>query len=327
MVDQQLLIEEVKKIVSRDDVKYVIGYKKGTYGFAVSPAFAYSSEYADKFIFNPLCKKNLAAYPILEDKLPLKKGEKEDKRKIGIVAKGCDTRALVQIIQEKGLKREDIVIIGIPCTGVIDQKKIISRFPSEPTYSEIKEEQGVYKITINGKVHEIAKEELLADYCTSCIAPNPVIYDVLIGEEVEPWELKEHKNLDVLKEKSVGERWEYWKEHFDRCIRCYACREACPLCYCKECMADLLNPQWIRRSVNLSENTAWNIMRAYHLAGRCVGCGECESVCPVNIPLMELNKEIEKDVKNLFEYTAGMDSEEKPLFGTFRPDDPEEFIM
>ncbi len=327
MVDQQLLIEEAKKIVSRDDVKYVIGYKKGTYGFAISPAFAYTPDYVDKFIFNPLCKKNLTAYPILEDKLPLQRGEEEDKRKIGIVAKGCDSRALVQIIQEKGLKREDIVIIGIPCTGVIDQKKIISRFPNEPSYSEVKEEQGVYKIKINGTVHEVEKKELLADYCTSCVAPNPVIYDVLIGEEVEPWEQKEHKNLEFLEKKNVNDRWKYWEKHFQNCIRCYACREACPMCYCKECMADLLKPQWIRRSVNLSENTAWNIMRAYHLAGRCVGCGECEAVCPANIPLMELNKEIEKDVKKMYEYTAGMDSEEKPLFGTFRPDDPEEFIM
>ncbi|MCK5409089.1 MAG: 4Fe-4S binding protein, partial [Candidatus Heimdallarchaeota archaeon] len=82
-----------------------------------------------------------------------------------------------------------------------------------------------------------------------------------------------------------------------------------------------------RRSVNISENTAWNIMRAYHLAGRCVGCGECESVCPVNIPLMELNKKIEKEVKEMFSYTAGMDIEEKPLFGMFKPDDPEEFVL
>ena len=90
MVDQQLLVEEVKKIVSREDVKYVIGYKKGTYGFTISPAFAYSPEYVDKFIFNPLCKKNLAVYPILEEKLPLKRGEEADTRKVGVIVKGCE---------------------------------------------------------------------------------------------------------------------------------------------------------------------------------------------------------------------------------------------
>ena len=327
MVNQKLLVKEVKKIVSRDDVKYVVGYKKGTHGFTISPAFAYSSEYVEKFIFNPLCKKNLAVYPILEEKLPLRRGDEEDTRKIGVVVKGCDARALVQIIQEKGLKREDLVIIGIPCSGVIDIRKLNSKLPNTKEYSEIIEDQDEYKITINGDVHNFAKKELLADFCTSCVAPNPLIYDVLIGEKVEPWTEQEHINIKALEEKKVEDRWDYWEKHFQRCIRCYACREACPLCYCETCMADLLEPQWIRRSVNISENTAWNIMRAYHLAGRCVGCGECESVCPVNIPLMELNKKIEKEVKEMFSYTAGMDIEEKPLFGMFKPDDPEEFVL
>jgi Na+-translocating ferredoxin:NAD+ oxidoreductase RnfC subunit len=92
-------------------------------------------------------------------------------------------------------------------------------------------------------------------------------------------------------------------------------------------MVDQLNPQWVRRSVNISENTAWNIMRAFHLAGRCIECGECERVCPVGIPLVELNKKLEKDVKEMFDYTSGLDAENKPLLAMFKPDDPEEFIL
>ena len=92
-------------------------------------------------------------------------------------------------------------------------------------------------------------------------------------------------------------------------------------------MVDQLSPQWIRRSVNLSENTAWNLMRAFHLAGRCIGCGECERACPMDIPLTELNKKIEKDIKEMFDYTPGINAEEKPLLAMFKPDDPEEFIL
>jgi ferredoxin len=92
-------------------------------------------------------------------------------------------------------------------------------------------------------------------------------------------------------------------------------------------MVDDLSPQWVRRSVNLSENTAWNIMRAFHLAGRCIGCGECERACPMDIPLMDLNKKIEKDIKEVYEYNAGLDPEGKPLLATFNPNDPEEFIL
>ena len=68
-------------------------------------------------------------------------------------------------------------------------------------------------------------------------------------------------------------------------------------------------------------------MRAFHLAGRCIGCGECERASPMGIPLTELNKKLEKDVKELFEYKSGLDAEEKPLLAMFKPDDPEEFIL
>lgn len=328
MVDQKNLIEITKKIVSREDVKYVIGYKKGTYGFQIMPIFAYTPEDAEEFFYSPLCSKNLAVYTILEEKLPLKRGEEEDKRKIGVFVKGCDSRAIVQIIQEKGLKREDLVLIGIPCKGVIEPKKIEKMFPNQTDLIDVIEnDNNEYIINIGGKTRKVPKNELLSDVCKSCEFPNPPLYDVLLGEKVEITEVEEFSKINELDEEPTEDKWEYWKEHFERCIRCYACREACPLCYCKECMADTLNPQWIRRSVNLSENTAWNIMRAYHLAGRCVSCGECERVCPVNIPLMELNKKIERDVKKMFDYTSGLDEKEKPLFGMFKPDDPEDFIL
>jgi len=135
------------------------------------------------------------------------------------------------------------------------------------------------------------------------------------------------KKVNEFEKKPLKDKWEYWEKQFDKCIRCYACRNACPLCYCKECMVDQLNPQWVRRSVNLSENTAWNLLRAFHLAGRCIGCGQCERACPMDMPLMELNKKIEKEIREMFEYEAGVNAEEKPLLAMFKPDDPEEFIL
>ena len=327
MAENRELIKTAKEIVSRDDVKYIIGYKKGTYGFQIMPAFAYDTKDVEEFMYSPLCAKNLAIYTTLEEKLPLRRGQEEDKRKMGIVVKGCDSRAIVQIIQEKGIKREDVVLIGIPCKGVIDPKKINKMFPKQRELAEVEENADNYIITINGTTHEVPKNELISDVCKSCEYPNPVAYDVLIGEEIEEFKVENFERVEDLESKPLEERWAYWENHFSKCIRCYACREACPLCYCKECMADLLEPQWIKRSVNLSENTAWNVMRAFHLAGRCISCGECERACPVNIPLMELNKFIEREVKEMFDYTSGLDSEEKPLLGMFKPDDPEDFIL
>ena len=327
MVDQKELVDAIKETISREDVRYIVGYEKGTYGFETTPSFAYNPEDAEKFIFNPLCTKNLAVYPILEEKLPLKRDEQEDTRKIGVVVRGCDSRAVVQLLQEKGLARDNLVLIGVTCPGVINIKKLKEKFPNQTEYTDVKEEKEQYIFTIDNSVQKIPKEELLANVCKECAYPNPVIYDILIGDEVEVATEQIYSDVREFEEKTLSERWEFWEKHFENCIRCYACREACPLCYCKTCMADLLDPQWIRRSVNLSENTAWNIMRAFHLAGRCVSCGECERACPAEIPLMKLNKMLEKEIKELYYYTAGMDPEEKTLFGTFNPDDPEEFIM
>jgi ferredoxin len=264
---------------------------------------------------------------MLEEKPPLPKGKKPDTKKIGIVVKGCDSRAIVQIIQEKGLNRDDVVIIGIPCTGVIDPKKLQEKFPKNAKNVEVRTEKDNFVITVNGESNVIAQDKLLDEKCKHCEFPTPVLHDVLIGEEIKSTKKEDYKEIEKLEHKSLTEKWEYWEKQFERCIRCYACRNACPLCYCKECMVDQLDPQWVRRSVDISENTAWNLLRAFHLAGRCIGCGQCERACPMELPLMGLNKKIEKETKEMFEYTPGIDPEEKPLLAMFKPDDPEEFIL
>jgi len=326
MVNIDKLRKTVRETVAREDIKYVVGYEKGTYGFQVSPCFAFTPEDADKFIFSPLCVNNLVVYPMLEEKLPLPKGEKEDTRKIGIIVKGCDSKAAVQIIQERGMKREHVVLIGVPCTGVIDPRKIRAKFPHQMKNVEVKEEEK-FVFTIDGTTHKVPKEELMFDKCKHCENPTPVLYDVLVGDEIESTKKEDYETVKAFEKKPLREKWDHWRKQFDRCIRCYACRNVCPMCYCKKCMVDQLSPQWVRRSVNLSENTVWNIMRAYHLAGRCIGCGECERACPMGIPLTDLNKKIQRDVKEMFNYSPGLNVQEKALLVAFNPQDPEEFIL
>jgi ferredoxin len=327
MVDEKALRDAVKKTVGRKDVKYVVGYDKGTTGFHAAPTFTYDEKDADKFVFNPTCVNNLAIYPMLEDKPPLRKGDEPDTRKIGIVLKGCDSRAIVQIIQEKGLNRDDVVIIGIPCPGVVDIKKLKAKYPGQYKSVEVKYDNDKFSVTVDGKIQKYSKDEIMSDKCKECEYPTPITHDILIGKEIKGTKKPDYKEIKDFEEKSLDEKWKTWEKEFDKCIRCYACRQACPLCYCKECMVETLDPQWVRRSVNMSENTAWNLLRAFHLAGRCIGCGECERSCPMDIPLMKINKKITTDIEELYDYKAGIDAEAKPLLAMFKPDDPEEFIL
>jgi len=97
------------------------------------------------------------------------------------------------------------------------------------------------------------------------------------------------------------------------------------MCYCTRCIADKTIPQWIEPSSHERGNWAWNLIRAHHLVGRCVNCGECERVCPAGIPLGLLNRKMMKEVEEQFGYRAGYDSESPPPLATFREEDMAEF--
>ena len=316
MVGNKELQNEIRKIMDHKDVKYVIAYRKGTYGFQTTPFFVSKREDVSQVIFSPFCLNNLAVYIKNE----------YGKEKIGIVLKGCDSRSLIQMINEKRIARDKLFIIGVPCSGVIDPKKLSKRI-SEPLENvDVVEKDDKLVFTVNGKKQKIPKKDIVFDKCIHCEYPTPLIYDYLVGDKIKPLGKEDYCDVKDFEKKSLTDKWDFWEQQFDKCIRCYACRNVCPVCYCEKCMAEQLDPQWLRRSVNISENTVWHIIRAFHLAGRCTSCGECERACPMDIPLMLLNKKVEKDVKELFDYNAGKELDSKPLLAIFKPDDPQEDI-
>jgi len=205
-----------------------------------------------------------------------------------IVAMGCTARAVLVQIQEGQLARDDVVVIGMTCEGMGD-----------PVFHK----------------------------CRRCDVRTPREYDVLIGSELGPAEGDvEDPERERLEQASPEERWGYWTDALGRCIRCYACRAACPLCYCERCIVEKNQPQWISTSPEPKGNLSWNITRAMHLAGRCVECEACERACPVDIPLMLLNREISRAVVEHFDYRPGYDRDAKPVLVDFAPADKAEFI-
>ncbi len=311
----KLIRKAAKELLSEGKVEVVIGFERGTLPGRSIPAFIRAVEDVDRLIWDSACENNLATF-ITKVKGP-----------VAIVVKGCDSRSVVNHLKENQIKREDIVVIGVPCEGMIDRKKI-DKLLGDRELLEFKEEDD--KITLKGDGFEevVSKEELLPEFCQLCRHRNPVLYDILIGEKVpEQTDVNFYSVIDEFEEKTPEERWEYLNSEFSRCIRCYACIKACPLCYCDTCFVDRSDPVWVGKTTNLSELESMHIIRALHMAGRCVDCGACARACPMDIDIRKLTKKLERDVLELWGYDAGVDVEETPPLATFNPNDPQEFIM
>lgn len=133
--------------------------------------------------------------------------------------------------------------------------------------------------------------------------------------------------LDKISKMTVEERWQFWTKELEKCIKCYACRAACPMCYCHRCTVDSNQPQWITVPSHLLGNVEWHLMRAMHLAGRCINCGQCSEACPLSLPVNLLTLFVSDVINKNFEFSAGNSIKQTSALSTFSPTDKESFIV
>jgi coenzyme F420-reducing hydrogenase delta subunit/ferredoxin len=203
-----------------------------------------------------------------------------------IVVKGCDERALVVLEKESQIDRKEMHVIGMACKGMGEAK------------------------------------------CETCEVRLPRFADEVIGEtDKHPAETNERWNsLEALLALPAAGRMAYWAREFERCVKCYACRQVCPMCYCERCLVEKNRPTEIEPSATVEGNFAWHILRAFHLAGRCIGCDECTRACPAGIDLRLLNLSLAKAAEEHFAYRAGMNPKAELLIGAYSLQDKENFI-
>jgi formate dehydrogenase (coenzyme F420) beta subunit len=307
-------IKEIsRRLLKEAKVEMVIGFRKGTVVMMNEPCFVKAAEDIDNLVWDSNCGINLANY--LTNRT----------EKIGIVAKGCDSRNIVTHIIENKIKREQVVIIGVPCKGMIDRHKIEAMAEAEIT--EVIETDDTIQIKGDGFEKTLDKQKVLQQNCAICIHRNPVIYDELVADEVKEQEdVDRYADVRHIETMSPDDKWDFFEDLFSTCIRCYACRNACPLCYCPTCFVDESRPQWVGKSQDPTDIRTFHFLRAYHCAGRCTDCGACERACPMGIKVRLLTKKLEKDCLELFDWEAGMTLEKRPPLDTYRPNDPDAFI-
>ncbi|MFH1153921.1 MAG: 4Fe-4S binding protein [Pseudomonadota bacterium] len=125
---------------------------------------------------------------------------------------------------------------------------------------------------------------------------------------------------EVFMEQFDGqERFSRWMYEFGKCIKCYGCRNICPVCFCLEC--SLEHPDLVEPGTLPPEIPIFHLVRAVHMAGRCIDCGLCESACPAEIPLRLLYREVNRTVGLVFDFRPGETLEKSPLtlIGTGQP--------
>ena len=216
----------------------------------------------------------------------LKRKEVRALGKAALVVKGCDERSLVALEKESHFDRRETSVIGMACDGMGEPK------------------------------------------CDACQTPAPRFADHTIGaphaalaDGAGSW-----GELDAFLARPPAERMAWWAGEFERCVKCYACRQSCPMCYCERCLVEKNRPVEIGTSPTPTGNFAWHITRAFHLAGRCAGCDACTTACPAGIDLRLLNLALARAAEQEFGFRAGMDPDVPPLMGSWAATDKEGFI-
>ena len=284
---EENLHRRAAELFQAGEIAELIGWGAGRFQNQTSPLFINSADQVGNLVFNEYCVNTLAKYALAELSLL-----GSDGGKLAICVRGCDSRGVNRMIKDNQISRDRVYLLGIPCRGMKDRKT----------------------------------DEMLFK-CVNCTHRNPVVYDELLCESVEENQPDRFDAVRKFEAMDRAKRAEYFEQVYSRCIRCYACREVCPVCTCKECFVDQHEVGWQGKQNNVLENRFYNLTRVFHIGDRCVECGECERACPMNLPLMSFNRKMVKDLEELFQAgEAGLDAAGMNSLGTYDVNDVEEFM-
>jgi ferredoxin len=264
------MIDDIRSLVENklNELDGIVGLRQTDHG--VAPYLFQRDDDITQLVLEP-------RYPLAQVASQLQKRFRE--ADFGIVARGCDTRALFEMTKRLQIDQDRLFILGFACTAEQAEKC----YCTEPVPNTMDWSQSV----------------VLGDPVPSA-KPNPVVL--------------EHENLDW------EERWDFWQKHFVKCIKCYGCRDICPVCFCEACALE--DPMWVEPGLLAPNFPTYHLIKAMHMTTRCIACRQCELACPADIPLTVLYDLIRKDVADLIGYVPGADFDAKPPLSLTLADSP-----
>jgi formate dehydrogenase subunit beta len=315
-------------------VEEVLAFARGLNESDIVPLFITDQQDVDRIV-------TISYYPSSLAKLVAEYRDKD--KKIGMVVRSCDARAMVELAKRQQLNLENFYLVGIECYGVVK-----NRDKGHEIYIFSKE------MKIDGELKPL-DEGILSPNCRRCEYPIPTMADVSCrieqsgetlvtantekgrkilsaanipieeGHQSDVTAMKERaarwqdKEFGELKEMESKERLSYWLSQFDKCIKCYGCRNSCPLCYCEDCY---LGPErlLIQRE-EIPPQRLFHITRLIHVGDSCLNCGQCEATCPMEIPISKLYHMLYKELSGIFKYESGLDIDMLPPVSAITDED------
>ncbi|MBN1179415.1 MAG: hypothetical protein JXD18_09400 [Anaerolineae bacterium] len=254
------MIEAIRARVAEKlkELDGVIGLRRSPEG--VAPYLFHTEEELAELVLEP-------RYPMSSVVRLLQK--RHPAARFGVVARGCDVRALVEMAKRNQVDPERLYIIGFTCTA--------------------EEAEACHCADPAPNVTGWPQAEVIGTPVAAG-SPNPMVAEYA--------------------QMPRAERWAFWQQQFKKCIKCYGCRNICPVCFCESCALE--DPLWVEPGVMAPPFPMYHMIKAMHMSNRCVACRQCELTCPAHIPLTVLYDLIRQDVENLMGYVPGADLEALP---------------
>ena len=321
------LRQRVAELLDDGTVDLFIGYASADAPLKTAVRVVRSTADADALVWDARCAANLAA--LLPDllKRPTHGGAEWVPPRVGILAKGCVSRSIVGLVKAHQIPRDALHVVGVGCRGIVDRHRAARLVaPAQLAEAEFLEGDRLRLRATDGTARDVDLADVLLEGCLVCRHPNAVLSNESIGDPVPASDRPQFADVESFAERPIDERWAAFREEVSRCVRCYACREACPNCYCTECFAEETAPRWIGVTTELSDLMLFHLGRAFHQAGRCVDCGACVAACPQGIDLRLLTRKVNRDVESLFGDEVGVSLDRPEPLQQFEMTDDEGFL-
>jgi formate dehydrogenase subunit beta len=194
-------------------------------------------------------------------------------KKVAVVLKACEIRAIVELTKFLQIKLDHLYIIGIDCPGTFEVadyakmvqeggggEKLIKELSSGMEKGDVSPPSGYsfrsacqmceYPVTqadvilklfgypadkeIGVEVGEKLEKEIEEKGILSFSEKEPGQRKEVVGKVVAERAKKRDAAFEEFK--GVVKDLQSFLDRFSTCIRCHNCMVACPICYCKECV-------------------------------------------------------------------------------------------